>query len=162
MDFGRRRHNQLKLLHLIKMKFSILLFSCLKLSFIYSVLWLILLLFIFSLIVLFLFFMFYMFTFFLIYIFISYFYILSHFFYFIYFILFIVSPNLFPQHLCWGSPFLLSLSVSWPDCWNRVFPTPLVHQDVVVVIVVVVIMLNQTNWFALWLIVWNPIITTQR
>ena len=63
----------------------------------------------------------------------------------------------FPTTFCWGSPFLPSLSVSWPDCWNRVFPTPLVHQDVVVVVVVIVIvMLNQTNWFALWLIFLKP------
>ena len=34
----------------------------------------------------------------------------------------------FPQHLCWGSPFLPSLSVSWSDCWNRAFPTPPRHQ----------------------------------
>ena len=42
----------------------------------------------------------------------------------------------FPQHLCFGSPFLLSLSVSWSDCWKRAFWTPPCPQSTVVVVVV--------------------------
>ena len=47
----------------------------------------------------------------------------------------------FPQHLCYGSSFLPSLSVSWSDCWKRPFRTPPCHQKPVVVVIVVVIML---------------------
>ena len=72
----------------------------------------------------------------------------------------IVHP-VFPQHLCWGSPFLPSLSVSWSGCWKRAFPTPrapgrgccycyycCVEPPVFI--------------FALGPFFWNPIITTQR
>ena len=47
--------------------------------------------------------------------------------------------HIFPQHLCWGSPFLPSLSVSCLDCWKRSFPTPLGHQDVIIVVIIIVV-----------------------
>ena len=45
----------------------------------------------------------------------------------------------FRQHLCWGSVFLPSLSVSWSDCWKRAFRTPWRHQDIIIVVIVVVV-----------------------
>ena len=74
----------------------------------------------------------------------------------------------FPQHLCWGSPFLQSLSLSRSDCWNRPFPTH--HRgtrDSVVVVVIVIVLylaLKLNHWlvfiFCSWadLFVWNPMI----
>ena len=42
----------------------------------------------------------------------------------------------FPQHLCWGSPFLPPLSVWSSYCWNRAFRTPVRHKIIIVIVVV--------------------------
>ena len=49
--------------------------------------------------------------------------------------------NLFPQHLCYGSPFLPSLSVPWLGAGNPKFDPPSENRAPFVIVIVVVVVL---------------------
>ena len=53
-----------------------------------------------------------------------------------------------PQHLCYGSSFLPSLSVSWSHCWKRPFPTPSGHQGTVVVVIIIVVLYRSYRYIS--------------